>query len=1310
MKGSISSNKDLRDSSFSSSSLLESQGSFKLRLIRHQQLHAAIVIERYARGFLFRKRLWSYGGVLYNNRVLRVQCAWRQYLAIQKVRVLWEKKVEKSVHRIHSLFYYWKSRRLRKIIRLSYLKGVITKFQANVRRTLMRKKYLILLFIHKTKNSTKVQSIIRLLLSKNYTLRRKQCIEDVLNSFAPFTMTIAMDQMRNDISFIISQKIMEVSRMIPRLQENIYSFAFSILYDLSINNQMMNALMKSHYLNLCFQKIQYNFLSYLRQNRNLFNKLLYQTANLSFTGSNMINGAPSTSLISQIQNYHHFQMIVQFINYLVRMNLWTKYNKTRQTHFLFLEQSLGILSCQCTIMSYNYPTSPKSESTYSANLNPYSLMSLLMFPKQLFNSRQSMSASSTVASSSSPRSQSSFSVESSTPRSTAFPPTPDAYHAPRNQSATDLLRAASNKSFSFRGSNPAPGAFLQPLLTLAGSVMSEHSESLWQWRSYPLNEILQMMFLISSWHSTSLVKLFDAIIFKVDVLFYLLSFPTLFNSLTTSTKRMLEEFYAALIDFPEDLRDTTITNLHLYESSTADMDDTSVIVHNGLPFYRITARPSTATASVAPAEEEDDIDADLNQIHDIRKFREIQRKRKEKKVVVKVKQISKSPRHRVLHRIWKLLEKAREIVIPGSLDSYELSYRMDLFNSLFQTLHDGYVIRDMIKEFIMVLDAEGNSILPSSSSSSDSGVGGDESQRQKKMRLHQLKNQNKGTSLTVKIHLKIIISGTMIFVTGTIPSPPIRESRNKKDSSLSTDEEKQKMSSSQTASQNANQRLVQRLLYEKIPVFPWPLHPMILFPHEINSLANQHKIFSIQQFSIAGQSDKHNRISRRLSSNQWLDYERFVEYVLSEMSLIFTNNQSAMTLASNNTDNVNQLNFNQQQTFISTDCEPILSFYLPEIHQKRKLLLDNNIMKYSVIIIQRIFRGFLGRKRFQIIRRNYLIMKRKRYLSYKVFYRLKAMYYRHQLAAIQIQRVVKGWELRKEIRRWHFFMLKIQCRIRIFIARKRVREERKRLFDGPQVVLVNRGGNVIEIQSQLIQLFIYRCSNHYKFVGLHPLANCQYIGYMYEKELKQVLFHYNQDVLASLKNDGQSIFSKQQQIQIWQYEKLIGFFYRYINLVPKQINVTTQFANERKEETSYYLAICYQRGSIVTLEARSNSSAGSVSSSSALITVGDRKRADDDEVQMLWRHNYQNLYRSNSVVQSPSTIHKITSEQTVLPPLTEHSRLQKDIPKDFSQHPIIETVKKFQLFKEFNTQKSKKRTTQQTQIKKSQSPKTEINN
>jgi hypothetical protein len=1312
-----------------------SSNSSKLRVIRFQNYHAAIVIQRYYRGHLRRKILWSYNGVIFNNKVLRIQCAWRQHLALNRTREAWFKKVEKSVHIIHSLFYYWKSRRIRKIIKLTYYKNVFIHFQANIRRKLQRKKYIILLFQHKTAKSIIIQSIIRRLIGENATKRRKKLISSLVKTLSSFSLSNYLTLLKNDLSIIISNKACELSTSSSsvNLKENFLSFFLSIVYDLSVNNSFMIALTKLQCLNNYFNKLQYNLISFIKTNKNNFNRLLMQSSSSSSSSSSVSSSSlsltPSSSLFSTLSQYHYGSFLMQFLNYLTRMVLWTKYNKTRQIHFMFLEQSLGCLACQITLVNYNYD----NNSLFSSSANPLSLLSFLLFPKQLLKQSFVSSTSSSSVSATSRKGSSSFS------------------NNPIFQLLTEIV---------FDGNN-----------------QRKEGDTHWLWNqeedSFSLNEVSAVFYLISSWSSVSFSKLFDSLMFKVDLLLYLVNFSDLFESIqnkrksvlqpsqtvpssamvtetndnskneivntvncnsSISSSRLMEDGSAKLLvnrkgeeEGEEDLN--YITNANLYYSTTPNDEDTSLVIHNGLAFYKILSKQDKRREKQRKQEdeggnekedegeeetkavEEELLAVNENDITDIKQFRALAAKKKEKKVIAKKeKSKPKSERHRYLYRIWKLLEKARQIVIPGSFDSYELSYRMDFYNSLLQTAHDAYVIRDLMKDFLILIDNNGNSIFPDSPLLYQANG----SSNTKNMLTH-LKNHQKGgfLSFSLKIHYKMIISGSLMYITGEIISPSTSSSSSKdneeKTSSSAGDVLSEPiLSLKEKETKKANQqnhRYCQTYIYDKIPLFPWPIHPMILFPHEINNIANNYRLFSVNQFSLqnnntivdpsavsSNPSAKKPRISRRLSSNQWLDYEKFAEFILSEVSLVFSNNNNNNNSTSATTSSSNTP---PSSSFLSSDCEPILSFYFHEIHQKRKHLLDSNIMKYSAILIQRSFRGFLGRNRFKMIYSQYLIMKRKRYLSYKVFYRLKVMYANHQIAAIQIQRITKGHLLRKEIKKWNYILLKIQCHFRCFLARKRIAEERKRLFDGPQVVLMNKGGKMLEISGQFLSLFIYRCNNQYKFFANNPLTNSTYIGYLYEKQLKKILSNYNSDIIETLNGDITSIYSKALQLNVWQYEKLLLFFYKYLNLLPKIINITNTFNNIRKEEKDFYLAICYQyRGptDLITafLPPSSSSSLQLPASitSQALVSSSNDKNTSPSKG---WRDNCGNIYSITSNSPEKKKKDDTTDSLLGLLPSTEENRLQKkELPKEFSALPVLDSVKKFKLFKDFNNEKTKK--------------------
>lgn len=86
--------------------------------------------------------------------------------------------------------------------------------------------------------------------------------------------------------------------------------------------------------------------------------------------------------------------------------------------------------------------------------------------------------------------------------------------------------------------------------------------------------------------------------------------------------------------------------------------------------------------------------------------------------------------------------------------------------------------------------------------------------------------------------------------------------------------------------------------------------------------------------------------------------------------------------------------------------------------------------------------------------------------------------------------------------------LRIQCLARCRQARLRVRYERMRKSQGPEVIEMLR--RVVKISGYTLTVVVYRCGASYKIVGFDGVHSRQYIGYVYEPQVNSILCEHNQ--------------------------------------------------------------------------------------------------------------------------------------------------------------------------------------------------------
>jgi hypothetical protein len=102
------------DDSQSAATLMKTQ---MLKTLSHENVIAATRIQRFVRGYLTRKRLWKYGGVLMVACVRKIQRVWRGYKGRLIAFKVLKEKLDYSANMIIRLFYVWWYRRFRKMLR-----------------------------------------------------------------------------------------------------------------------------------------------------------------------------------------------------------------------------------------------------------------------------------------------------------------------------------------------------------------------------------------------------------------------------------------------------------------------------------------------------------------------------------------------------------------------------------------------------------------------------------------------------------------------------------------------------------------------------------------------------------------------------------------------------------------------------------------------------------------------------------------------------------------------------------------------------------------------------------------------------------------------------------------------------------------------------------------------------------------------------------------------------------------------------------------------------------------------------------------
>lgn len=233
---------------------------------------------------------------------------------------------------------------------------------------------------------------------------------------------------------------------------------------------------------------------------------------------------------------------------------------------------------------------------------------------------------------------------------------------------------------------------------------------------------------------------------------------------------------------------------------------------------------------------------------------------------------------------------------------------------------------------------------------------------------------------------------------------------------------------------------------------------------------------------------------------------------------------------------------------IARYMQPRLALSLLSVVTRRNKSTQNNEVRYATTLLQRVIRGWLGRLRFRAVYLKKREIMRRWWLASKVMLRWKEMRRRHEAAARLVQARVKGMLWRMYLQIMRSAALVLQCSYRVYHAKLRLLAELARRDGGPQVVEMLHGGKLMHVADRTFSLRVFRCGYHYRFEGLDMMRGLTYHGAIHQSELTQQLKRYNADVIADLGGDRTSLASKQAQIQLWQYEKVLNYLLAHLRL------------------------------------------------------------------------------------------------------------------------------------------------------------------
>lgn len=190
-----------------------------------------------------------------------------------------------------------------------------------------------------------------------------------------------------------------------------------------------------------------------------------------------------------------------------------------------------------------------------------------------------------------------------------------------------------------------------------------------------------------------------------------------------------------------------------------------------------------------------------------------------------------------------------------------------------------------------------------------------------------------------------------------------------------------------------------------------------------------------------------------------------------------------------------------------------LRLSLPSMEYVRTQSNTKKITFYSVAMIQRIYRGFIGRSRYRrlLFRKKELVRQIKK--SDQQFDALIFVKRQRSAKAARIQAIFRGFSLRKKVQLWHLEALIIQCWGRRFLAQLKLKSLKRQKIWGPDVIKVlSRSISFVVLNSSVtltLLVTVYRCGHNYKFQGYNYLYNQNYEGFVYQDQLQKILDKHN---------------------------------------------------------------------------------------------------------------------------------------------------------------------------------------------------------
>ncbi|RYH26386.1 hypothetical protein EON65_14665 [archaeon] len=367
------------------------------------------------------------------------------------------------------------------------------------------------------------------------------------------------------------------------------------------------------------------------------------------------------------------------------------------------------------------------------------------------------------------------------------------------------------------------------------------------------------------------------------------------------------------------------------------------------------------------------------------------------------------------------------------------------------------------------------------------------------------------------------------------------------------------------------------------------IRPYLLFSNEVEYLAETFDLYTSKNKAARRFSSSSFSASQGAYKRPTVDYRKLYAFLNDCIQLnLFTP-------------------LPMEESIDKREVESPWQISLPCLDRRRLELLEKNDSRYSSVLIQRVYRGHCGRLRFQKIKANYCVYRRKKWLAWKVVYKWRCLRKKLDYYASMIQSYYKGRLWRKYLELMRKKIVYIQCAVRVYLARQKVRRERERRNGGPTVYDMIPGGKVISIGDRMVCMKIYRCGNNYRMQGMDMVRCVEYTGHVYQNELGSLIEEYNDKPHESPKQQhrghGRSsstsshMYGQNQKLRIWQYEKITAYILYHLALIPRIYAATNQLQASKKD-TELVLIVSNSLHGVFTSEPPAPKMASKVSTSS----------------------------------------------------------------------------------------------------------------